>query len=355
MIRKICILLVLALLMPASAPAESYQKYSRYTVGIFDTDVTLIGYTHSQEHFNKTADALFARLNEYNGIFDAYNSYPGVNNLWTVNTYAGKYPVQIPQPLFDLISWCKQQWESGQKGANTAMGAVLSIWHDYRTLGKENPAMAVLPPMEDLIAANAHTDFSNVILDPEAMTVFFADPAISLDIGSVAKGYVGDLVAPFLYAEMPSFLLSLGGNVLSGEAPMDGRRHWGVSVQDPDAENLLFSNDILDVLYVDQLSVVTSGDYWRYYTVDGKKYHHIIDSKTLMPAEYIQAVTVVCPSSLMADFLTTTLFVMPYEEGLRLIESIPDAEALWSLMDGTVKMSSGMSAYAKSLGATAYD
>ncbi|MBE5786467.1 MAG: FAD:protein FMN transferase [Clostridiales bacterium] len=349
MIRKICILLVLALLMPASAPAESYQKYSRYTVGIFDTDVTLIGYTHSQEHFNKTADALFARLNEYNGIFDAYNSYPGVNNLWTVNTYAGKYPVQIPQPLFDLISWCKQQWESGQKGANTAMGAVLSIWHDYRTLGKENPAMAVLPPMEDLIAANAHTDFSNVILDPEAMTVFFADPAISLDIGSVAKGYVGDLVAPFLYAEMPSFLLSLGGNVCAGDPPRDGRKHWGVSVQDPDD----FSG-MLDVLYVDGVSVVTSGDYWRYYEVDGVRYHHIIDPDTLMPARHIQAVTVVCESSLMADYLTTTLFLMPYEEGLALIESIEGVEALWSLLDGSVHMSSGMAQYARSKGATAY-
>ena len=349
------VLLVLALIFCSTGCAAEYRKYSNTYLGVFDTEIIIMGYATSQAAFDEVADEAIALLKEYNQIFDAYNSYPGLNNLWYINRYAGQAPVEIPKPLYDLIAWCKGMWDGGRQETNIAMGAVLSIWHDYRTAGLENPANAVLPPMDQLLEARLHTDMADVILDEEKCTVYFADPLLRLDIGAVAKGWAADALQEYLSAKMPSFLLSLGGNVLSGEAPMDGRRHWGVSVQDPDAENLLFSNDILDVLYVDQLSVVTSGDYWRYYTVDGKKYHHIIDSKTLMPAEYIQAVTVVCPSSLMADFLTTTLFVMPYEEGLRLIESIPDAEALWSLMDGTVKMSSGMSAYAKSLGATAYD
>ena len=353
--RFFIILMALVLCFSVTACTPETQKYSKTFLGVFDTEITLIGYTSSQQKYDKISDEVLAMLKEYNQIFDAYNDYPGVNNLWYINRYAHQAPVQIPQPLYDLIAWCKEQWESGRRETNIAMGAVLSIWHDYRTAGIAFPDTAALPPMDELQEAFLHTNMDDVILNKKDRTVYFADPKLQLDIGAVAKGFSADAIAKYLSKKMPSFLISLGGNVLAGNAPMDGRKHWGVSVQDPDAQNLYFSNDILDVLFVDHVSVVTSGDYWRYYVVDGKNYHHIIDAKTLMPAEYIQAVTVVCPSSLQADFLTTTLFVMSYEDGLALIESMPEVEALWSLMDGTVKMSSGMDKYARSLGATAYD
>lgn len=345
--KWICLLAVLTMLFPACTTAEEYKKYSRIAYGIFDTEIQLMGYTKDQKTFNDTADGLMAMLKEYHQIFDGYNSYPDLKNLWYVNTHAAKEPVEIPKPLFDLLVWCKEKWAAGGKGANPAMGAVLSIWHDYRTAGIENPTAAQLPPMDILQAAELHTDFSQIILDEEKQTVYFADPLMKLDIGAMAKGYAADLCRDYLMEKMPSFLLSLGGNVLAGDPPRDGRKHWGVSVQDPDS----FSG-MIEVLYVDGLSVVTSGDYWRYYTVNGEQYHHIIDPDTLMPARYIQAVTVVCESSALADYLTTTLFLMPYEDGRALIEQMDGVEALWSLLDGTIYMSSGMKQYANSLGAT---
>ena len=96
-----------------------------------------------------------------------------------------------------------------------------------------------------------------------------------------------------------------------------------MGVQDPQADPVqvaLGGTDILDVLAVHDLTVVTSGDYWRYYVVDGKKYHHIIDPETLMPSTKMISVSVVCESSLLADYLSTTLFILPYEEGLQLVE-----------------------------------
>lgn len=345
--KWICLLAALMLACPACTTAEEYAKFSRVAYGIFDTEIQLIGYTKDQNEFNQAADEVMAQLRDYHRIFDAYNSYPNLHNLWYVNAHAAKEPVEIPAPLFDLIVWCKEQWADGKEGVNIAMGAVLSLWHDFRTAGIEDPLNAQLPPMAALEEAAQHTDFSKVILDHEKRTVYFADPLLKLDIGAVAKGYAADLVAASLMEKMPSFLLSLGGNVIAGEPPRDGRLHWGVSVQDPDD----FSG-MLEVLYVDQLTVVTSGDYWRYYTVDGERYHHIIDPATLMPARHIQAVTVVCESSLLADYLSTTLFLMPYEEGRALIEATEGAEAIWSLMDGTVLMSDGMAKYARSMGAT---
>lgn len=354
--RFLTLMTVLTLLTACYPAGAEISKYSRTTLGIFDTEITLMGYCESQAEFDRVADGLTELMIEYNKIFDAYNAYPGLNNLWYMNRNAGTAPVEVPRPLFELLSWCKEQWDGGRREANVAMGAVLSIWHDYRAAGLEDPSAAQLPPQDVLEEAAEHTDFDQVILDAEAGTVFFADPKITIDVGAVAKGFAADKAQAYLSAEMPSFLLSLGGNVVVGEPPKDGRAHWGVSVQDPNAALLssIPGTSYLDVLYVDSLSVVTSGDYWRYYVVDGQRYHHIIDPKTLMPAAYLRGVTVVCESSLMADFLSTTLFTLSYEEGLSLVDSLPGVEALWALPDGTVKLSGGMARYASSLGATAY-
>ena len=348
--RLLLVFVAFSMLLSAigvSAHGEAYQKFSRVELGIFDTEITLMGYCQNEKEFNAVADSVMEQLRELNRIFDAYNSYSGLNNLWYVNRYADEGPVEIPAPLFNLLSWCKEMWENGYRQNNIAMGAVLRIWHEYRNDGLYDPASAKLPPMEELEKAAQHTNFEHVILDAEKQTVYFADPELSLDIGAVAKGYAGDLIKEYLDEKMPSFLLSLGGNISSGVSPRDGRVNWGVSIQDPDN-----AAGMLDVLYLHSLSVVTSGDYWRYYEVDGKRYHHIIDPDTLMPSEYIRAVTVVCESGLMADYLTTALFIMPYEEGRSLIDSLSGVEALWVLHDGTVQMTDGLAAMTRSHGAS---
>ena len=93
-----------------------------------------------------------------------------------------------------------------------------------------------------------------------------------------------------------------------------------------------------------QRSLVTSGDYQRYFEVDGVRYHHIIDPDTLYPASLYRSVSVITPDSGLADFLSTYLFLSDLEEGMALVESLPDTEALWVLSDGIIQTSSGFSA-----------
>ena len=352
-ISFLCFVLVLILISAAAVPAclseNAYTKFNRRALDIFDTEITLIGYMRTQEEFDRVYEDTMALLKRYDRIFDAYHGYEGLNNLYYVNRRAAEGPVEIPEELFDLISWCKEQWDKGLRSTNIAMGTVLSIWHEYREAGIDDPENAQLPPTEALRAASAHTDFDQVILDAEKQTVFFADSAITLDIGAVAKGWAADAVLPYLMEHMPSFLLSLGGNVYAGETPLDGRANWAVGVQDPRPDESGAGGTILDIVDVNSLTVVTSGDYWRYYIVDGARYHHIIDPETLFPSTKMLSVTIICKSSVLADFLSTTLFVLSYEDGLALIESMEGVEALWVLPDGTEQASSGMSQYLRSL------
>ena len=345
-------LLLCSVLLSGCGQEATYEKFTRRAAGVFDTEISLTGFAPSEEKFNAAADRALEMLREYNQIFDGYNEYEGLHNLWYVNRHAASGPVEIPAPLYSLLSWCRDKWLSGQKTVNVAMGAVLSIWHDYRTAGLADPENAQLPPLADLQAASAHTDFSDVVLDAEKHTVFFSDPALKIDVGAVAKGYAADLVSDYLKKEMPSFLLSLGGNVYAGEKPLDGRDAWAVGVQDPrmDMAALLSGGtDILDILDVTGLSVVTSGDYWRYYFVDGQRYHHIIDPGTLMPSDKMLSVSIVCDNSLLADYLSTTLFILSYEEGSALISQMEGVEAMWVLPDGEILCSPGMERFARSL------
>ena len=167
--------------------------------------------------------------------------------------------------------------------------------------------------------AALHTDMDQVILDEAASTVYLADPQMRLDVGAIAKGWATQRVAE---NAPQGLLISVGGNVCAtGPKTADGTP-WVIGIQNPAGEGNLHT------LYVSGGSVVTSGDYQRTYTLEGKAYHHIIDPATLMPAACWRSVTVVCPDSGLADALSTALFTMTLEEGKALLSNL-EAEAFW--------------------------
>ena len=261
--------LALALALPTQA---EMNRYSAVFMDTFDTVISLIGFADSQETFDTWSAAVHNQYVYMHKLFDTYNSYEdeGIVSVYTLNERAGREPVAVDPILYNLLKFAKSHYALCLGQTNVAMGSVLSIWHDYRDAGLNDPSSAALPPMDALQAATAHTDIANLILDDEKMTVYFADPDMKLDVGAVAKGYATEIVSQMLLAsEMNSFIISAGGNVRLGNPPLDGRKGWGVGIQDPDGAVLGLS-DIVETLFIANLSVVTSGDYQRFYTVDGK-------------------------------------------------------------------------------------
>ncbi|MBQ9134344.1 MAG: FAD:protein FMN transferase [Clostridia bacterium] len=341
--------LLLALLLFCSMVACKKQsgktKYSAYYFDYFDTVTTVVGYADSKDEFDRVCASITAQLEEYHRLYTIYNRYEGLNNLYTVNeTEDGVHNVvQVDEKIMDLLLYAKEIYTLTGGRTNIAMGSVLSIWHEYREAGMHDPAGAELPPMDALRAAAEHTDIEQMILDTENNTVFLADPEMRLDVGAIAKGYAVEMVAQQLTADgIEGYILNVGGNVRAiGTA--DGDEPWSVGIENPDTEDT--ETPYIAYLHLSDAAVVTSGSYQRYYVVDGKNYHHIIDPETLLPGEKYLAVSVLCRDSALGDALSTALFLMDWEEGRALVEFTPNVEAMWTLPGGEQKYSSGFEAY----------
>lgn len=330
--RVLSILLLAALLLTGCAGQTPEKKiYDATFLTLFDTVTTIRGYAESEEAFSATAQAIHDDLLRYHRLFDIYNEYENLNNLKTVNDAAGIAPVEVDSAVIDLLTDCRSYYDLTGGMVNVAMGSVLSLWHEARTAGLNDPGNAKLPDMEKLEQAAEHRNFDAVIIDEANSTVFLSDPEMRLDVGAVAKGWAAQKAAE---NAPEGLLISVGGNVCATGPKDESGTPWVVGVNDPDG------GDFLHTIYVYGGSVVTSGDYQRNYMVEGNRYHHIIDPQTLMPGTLWRSVTVVCPDSGLADALSTALFLLPLEEGQKLLESC-NAEAMWVAADGSFAYSPG--------------
>lgn len=301
------------------------KQYTATFLELFDTVTTIVGRAENQEEFQQVSQSIHDDLERYHQLFDIYYEYEGINNLKTINDNAGLEPVQVDKAIIDLLQDCKQYYDLTGGKVNVAMGSILRLWHKARENALNDPENTRLPSQSDLQDAAAHVSLDAVVIDEEASTVFITDGFVQLDVGAIAKGWATQKAAQ---NAPKGLLISVGGNVCATGAKVEPNTPWVVGVQDPDG-----GEAYLHTLNITGGCVVTSGDYQRYFTVDGKIYHHIIDPETLMPSAYWRSVTVVCADSGLADALSTALFLLPLEEGKAILQK-NGAEALWVASDG---------------------
>ena len=330
--RIFALLLILSLLLSGCAGAGEEQKqYTATFLTVFDTVTTIVGRDVSEEAFSQKAQAVHDELLVYHQLFDVYNVYEGRNNLKTVNDHPGE-AIEVDQAVIDLLLDCKAYYELTGGRVNAAMGSVLYLWHEAREDGLNDIANAYLPDADALAEAAKHTSWDSVVIDDEANTVTITDPALRLDVGAIAKGWSVQRAAE---NAPEGLLISVGGNVCATGAKDKTGTPWVVGVQDPDG-----GENYLHTLYLTKGSMVTSGDYQRAYMGDGEFYHHIIDPDTMYPGKMWRAVTVVCPDSGLADALSTALFLLPLEEGQKLLDQC-ESTAMWVDANGEIFYSDG--------------
>ena len=312
------------------------KEYFNY----FDTFCSLRIDNVNEEDFSVAADELEQLLCDYDALLDIYDSHGETVSLYDVNENAGKGATKVDHRLFDAIAFGIEAHELTDGYCNIALGSVISLWHTEREAARRDPNSAKLPDGKLIAEALKHTDISGVVLNEKTRTVEITDPSLSLDLGAIAKGYVGERACELLESlGNESFLLNLGGNVLA-KGKSYKNAYWSAAIEDP-----FESKNKVDIptVSLNGETLVTSGSYQRFYTVDGKNYSHIVSHKDGMPPEYFVSVSVIAPymSSGLADALSTALFCMSLEDGRALIGSLDGIEAFWILPDGSTVKSEG--------------
>lgn len=341
---SLTLVVLLCFFLGGCSKSDGKEKFSEYYFDYFDTVTTIVGYAESKQEFNEVCKFIKSELETYHKLYNIYDSFDALNNIKTINIAKNSQnkAVAVDKKIVDLLLFCKEAYTLTGGKTNVAMGSVLSIWHRYRTNGLNNPEKAEIPALSELKAAAEHTNIENLNIDSEALTVELLDGEMSLDVGAVAKGYAVQQISKALEEKgIVGYLLNVGGNVKTIGSKPDGEGFY-VGIENPDTDN----EEEVHIAYLKltDMSLVTSGNYQRFYEVDGKNYHHIIDPQTLMPSEYFASVSVVCKDSGLADALSTALFTMNLEEGRALIERLDGVEALWVTNEGQKHYSSGFEA-----------
>lgn len=322
--------------------------YTTTYFDVFDTVLTLQVAATDRQSAEDAIREVHDCLLDLHRQFDIYHDWAGVNNLKTVNDHAGDgTAIPVTDDVLELLELGLVAYDLSGGRVNICMGSVLALWHTTRET-------EVLPTNEALAAAAQHISKDALRVDRQAGTVCLTDPDARLDVGAVAKGYAAARAAELLRGrvasgELVGVLMDMGGQVLALGTREDGTP-WIVGVRDPrdGSGAALIDRKVRDMI------VVTSGVDQRGFTLDGVRYHHLIDPDTLRPATGYLSVTVFVPDGAIcsigdctldmiafADALSTALFLMPIEDGQTLLADISGAYALWVTTEGAVICSDG--------------
>lgn len=251
------------------------------------------------------------------------------SDIFLLNEYAGDQQVNVDQETLYVINRGLLYYDLTEGDFNIALGSLINLW----SIGKDT---ARVPSHEEITEAMKHTNISDISIDNQ--TVIIKDANMRIDLGGVAKGYAVDEAIKVLRSEgITSGLVNLGGDVYALGNKSDGTP-WNVGIQDPE----LGSGVIGSVPLVDK-SIVTSGDYERYFMEGDVRYHHIIDPKTGYPVQNnLRSVTIISDLSIDGDVLSTAIFIMGVDKGMALIESLDNIEGIIITSEKEIYASSGI-------------
>lgn len=321
--RRLPALVLTAALLLTAAPASAEEESLSETGFFLDTVISITIYGSSD---STIMDGCFSLLLDYEQLFS--RTIEG-SDVWNVN-HSGGEATEIDEETAYLIETALYYSELSDGAFDITITPLAELWDVQNNTG-------YIPSDDEIAEALSHVDYTTISLD--GTTVTLSDPEAEIDLGSIAKGYIADCLKEYLLSEgTESALINLGGNVLTVGTKPDGSS-WKIGIRKPFGES---SSDLITVVQTEDMSVITSGTYERYFEVDGVIYHHILDTETGYPVNNgLTSVTILSESSTQGDALSTTCFVLGLEDGMDLIESTDGAEALFITEDLEMYRSSG--------------
>lgn len=293
-----------------------------------DTYINIKLYSKNKK-VDKILNDVESIYNKYDILADAYTKYDNVINVYYLNNVLKvNKEITISKELADLIQYGIDVYNNTNGLVNIAMGNVTGVWKKYINEGTEIPSEKELN--------NLNININDIVLEGNK---FLKKSDVKLDLGSITKGYVTEEVGNYLESKkIDKYLINAGGNVKVGKSYKDGK--YVIGIENPNDTNKMYKK-----INVENKSVVTSGDYQRYYEVNGIRYNHIINPKTRFPANNVKSVTVICDNSKDADMYSTYLFLLSLEEALNYVNNKDNLEAVFYVNEDNIITSKGFSSY----------
>lgn len=237
-----------------------------------------------------------------------------------INQYAGEFPIKVEQELFQLIERCQKISRLTDGAFDISFSSIYPIW-------KFDGSMTELPDSQIVKSSIRLINYKNIVLNERDTTVFLKHKKMQIGFGAIGKGYAAMMAKRVMEKNgIKNGLVNAGGDLLAWGSKPDGSP-WQVGIADPNDKNRA-----LAWLDIRDNAVVTSGDYEKYFELNGVRYSHIINPKTGYPVQGIKSVTVVCPDAEFADALATAVFVLGVEYGLYLVNQLKGVDCL--IIDG---------------------
>ena len=309
-------MLVCLSLMLLAGCSSSQNIPAKITGFYFDTIISVTIY-------NQNSDQILTKCME---LADHYEQLLNPNiegsDVWKINHSNGAF-VRVDEDTLSLLNTALDYALLSDGLVDPTIGNLARLWN----FGSDS--QAIIPPKETIDQALTHTDYHTVIIKDGQ--VMLSDPDTRIELGFIAKGFIADKMKEYLLSEgVTSALINLGGNVLTLGSHPDGTP-FRIGIQKPFDE----SGTAALTLEASDKSVVSSGNYERYFIEDGTLYHHILSTSTGYPVESgLSQVTIISDSSVSGDALSTLCFILGYEKAASLLENYPDIQAVFITEDG---------------------
>lgn len=276
--------------------------------------------------------AIHEAMKRLNDIDDKMSVFKENSDVSMINKKAGISAHQVGEDTYFVIKKAVEYSKLSEGTFDPTIRPVVSLWR----IGSNNPRI----PSKNEITKNLKlVNYEDIILSEEDNSIGLKHVKQAIDVGGIAKGYAADEVKKiFKNYKIKSALIDLGGNIFAlGKKP--DNTLWKVGIQNP------FNNrgEYVGLISVENRSIVTSGNYERYFMKNGKTYHHIIDPKTGYPSESeIISATIISDYSIDGDGLSTGVYIMGLEKSTKIIEALKGIEAIFITINKEIYTTSGI-------------
>jgi thiamine biosynthesis lipoprotein len=302
------------------------EKIYRKNKILMDTLVTITVVSNSKDEAEKAIDSAFSEIEKLEKLTDFFSSESEVS---LINKNAGISGVKVSPDMLDILEKASLVSEKTTGAFDVTIGPVMTLYDFYKKIKPEQSAIKKNLPL---------VNYKGLIIDRNKSTVFLKKKGMLIDLGGIAKGYAADKAVETLERNgIHSGLVSVAGDIKAfGLKP--NKRPWKIGIRSPripttpplprgskrgvKGDEGGFPDDIMATIELRDMAISTSGDYERFFILDGKRYHHLLSPKTGNPAEGCQSVSVITKKGVFTDAFATGVFILGPEKGMKVLEEM---------------------------------